>query len=95
MPLTPGRKRELLAASHALRAAAVIPAGGPTQAQLEHVRACLASRAIVKVRVAADNSEDCDTVGEALVSGVPCELVRRVGRVLILYRSDDEAGVAT
>ena len=87
MALTAKERRELLAASHPLKPLATVSAAEVSEAVVEHVRAGFTSRPLLKIRVAADNNNECDSVASELVRRVPCELVKRVGRVVVLYRA--------
>ena len=84
--MTAKQRRELLAQSHTLNAVATIWANDVSDAVVAQVRACLAGRALVKVRVRADSGPACDAAAAELARRVPCELVKRVGRVAVLYR---------
>ncbi len=86
MSLTPRERKTLLAASHALRPVMSVAPGRLNDATIEHLRHCFAKAELVKLRVLADDGPTCDALAAELVDHVPCELVRRVGRVLILYR---------
>lgn len=87
MPLDAAARRRLLARSHPLRPAAVVTPAALTEGVVAHIRACFAKHELVKVRVNADAVAECDAVGEELTRRAPCELVRRVGKVLVLYRA--------
>jgi RNA-binding protein YhbY len=92
MTLTSKQRRELLAASHALKPVATVPVDELSEALVEHVRAAFASQPLLKIRVAADNSEQTDRVAVELAGRVPCEVVKRVGRVVVLHRRPTEDG---
>lgn len=87
MALPAADRRRLLAQSHQLAPVATIKDGPPPESVLAHLRTCFATRELLKVRVHADDAVACDRVAAALTGGVPCELVRRVGHVLVLYRA--------
>jgi RNA-binding protein YhbY len=89
MPLTPRRRRELARSAHGLHVSVHV-AGTPGESAMEQIRAALSRRELVKVRVQTDDRETCRQVGAQLADRVPCELVARVGRVLLLYRSAGE-----
>ena len=86
MPLTNKRRRELLAQSHRLSPAATINPGELSEAIIAHVRASFATHPLVKIRVSSDKTTEADAVAAELVHRVPCELVRRIGHVVLLYR---------
>jgi len=85
--LTSNQRRRLLAQSHGVKVAVALPASKPDEAGVAHVRASFARRELVKVRINADSGRQCDAAAAELASGVPCELVKRIGRVVILYRA--------
>lgn len=95
MALDAHQRRTLLAQSHALKPLLTVPAGDLSDGVVDHVRAAFAHRALLKLRVAADNAPACDAVAAALVTRVPCDLVRRIGHVIVLYRPPEEPRGAT
>jgi RNA-binding protein len=76
----------MLAASHALQPVVSVSAGNLTDAAVEQVRTCFAHHELVKARIHADSGAECDAAAVELVARVPCELVRRIGRIALLYR---------
>jgi RNA-binding protein len=87
MPLSPKERQALLAESHPLKAVATLSADAMTDAAIEHVRAAFVGRELLKVRIPADSGDECDAAAADLARRVPCELVKRVGRVAVLYRA--------
>jgi len=86
MPLNASRKRELRAAANRLKARIALAGGEPSEDALTNVRRALARTELVKVRVHCEDRQACKSVGDELARRVPCELVSRVGRVLLLYQ---------
>ncbi len=86
MPLSSKARQTLLAESHKLKPAAILSADALTDAAVAHVRAAFAGRELVKVRIQADSGAQCDAAAAELAQRVPCEIVKRVGRVVVLYR---------
>lgn len=86
MSLTAKQRRDLLAASHALRPVADVSPDNVSDAVIAQVRTAFNGRELLKVRVRADTAAECDAVAAEFVTRVPCTLVRRVGHVLVLYR---------
>ena len=86
MPLSSKQRKELFGRSHALSPMANVGDEPPSDTVVEHVRSCLESHPLGKIRVNADDGATCDAIGRELASRVPCEVVKRVGRVLIVYR---------
>jgi RNA-binding protein len=86
MPLTSQERRDLLAASHATQALVTVSADNLTEAAIAQVRACFAHHELVKARIHADTADECDAAAAELAARVPCELVKRIGRIALLYR---------
>lgn len=88
MPLTSRERQELIAASHRLKPAVTLSAdeGAVPVAAVEQVRRAFASHKLIKVRVKADEGTAADAVAAQLAAEAACEVVKRIGRVVILYR---------
>lgn len=91
MTLDAKQRRELVARGRRLKAEVTIAAGRVSDNTVEHVRRFLAERELAKVRIRADSREECEAAAAELVKRVPCEMVRRVGRVVLLQRRADAA----
>ncbi len=90
MALSPTDRRRLMAASHQIRAEIAVSADTLSEATVVHVRQAFEHRSLIKVRVQTDERDACDRVGQWLAEHVPCDLVKRVGRVLVLHRTQEE-----
>lgn len=94
MTLAAKEKKQLLAQSHALKAQIAIGAETPDANDIAHIRDAFRNSELIKVRVQTKDRAACAAAGDVLVAEVPCNLVARVGHVLILHRpksdSDDE-----
>lgn len=88
MALSGKARRALLARAHALKARVTLRAGAINDAAVEHVRAALAAQPLLKVRIQTDDRNECDAAARTLAEQLGCELVRRIGRVVVLYRPD-------
>jgi len=93
MPLDQKQRKALLAASHRLKPAVIVSPGELSEGVIAHVLASFGDRELIKVRVAADSAAECDAVAGQIVARVGCEIVKRVGRVIVLYR-EKGTGVA-
>ena len=91
MTLTAKERRKLLAESHTLKPLVVASASKLTSDVVEHVRAALAGQRLMKVRLHADSGAECDAAAVTLARDVPCEIVKRVGRIVVLYRREPES----
>jgi len=94
MPLTPKERQTLVAASHPLKPVVVLKSGPVPPAVVEQVRRGFAHQELIKVRVQADSGEECDETGAELAVQVPCEVVKRIGRIVLLYRPAEADGMA-
>ena len=93
MPLDSKQRRALTAQGNRLRPGAVIGADELSEATVAHVRQCFARGPLIKIRIQTEDRRRCDAVIAELAERVPCELVRRLGRVALFYRSQDESSV--
>lgn len=80
------QRRRLAVRAHHLKACLNVGRGGLTEAVLQEIRQAFGSTDLIKVRIRADNAAETDEVAAEMASRVPCHLVRRVGRVIVLYR---------
>lgn len=85
MALTPKQRQALVAASHRLKPAVTVGAGNVSDSAVAQVRAAFAGHELIKIRVNADDGPVCDATATDLVQRVPCEVVKRIGRVVLLY----------
>ncbi len=92
MALSGKARRALLAQAHSLKARIILRAGAIDEAAVAHVRAALATQPLLKVRIQTDDRSECDHAARTLAERAGCELVRRIGRVAVLYRPQDEPG---
>ncbi|MGE0479037.1 MAG: YhbY family RNA-binding protein [Phycisphaerae bacterium] len=92
MPLPPAERRALAAQHRQSRAAVALAADKLTDEVAAHVRQAFGGRDALKVRVNAHDHATTDAVGAWLVEHVPCEVVERRGRVLLLYRATAGVG---
>lgn len=96
MSLSNVQRRELLKQSHHLKAVATFSARSLGPGTVEHIRQILTRHDVAKVRISADTAAECDLAAETLAAQVPCDLVGRIGRIVILHRiaSDSAAGAS-
>lgn len=79
-------RRELLERSHGLKARLAVGRAGVAEAVVAQVRQAFAHHDLLKVRLQADDRGEADRLAAELAEAVPCTLIRRVGRVALLYR---------
>jgi RNA-binding protein len=78
-------RRDLTAKAHSLEPGINVGAKGLTDAVVAQVRQALSRHELVKVRIRVDSVDEVDAAGKDLARRVPCHLVKRVGKVVILY----------
>jgi len=86
MPLSSNERRALAARGQRLRARIVIRAGELSETAVAHVRSAFARADLIKVRISTDDRVACERAAAQLAERIPCELVQRIGRVVLLYR---------
>jgi RNA-binding protein len=86
MALDARQRRALIARGHHLKAAVTVSGDRIEDSAVEHVRLLLEKHELAKVRVRTDDRVECAQAMDALAQAVPCEIVSRVGRVVLLYR---------
>lgn len=92
MPLTSETQRKLLAESHRLKPAAVISATDLSKATIAHIAGLLARQRLLKVRIRASDGAACDAAAAELAAGSGADVVKRVGRVVLLYSPERTSG---
>jgi RNA-binding protein len=85
-PLDAKTRRALRARGNRLRARMLIGRKGLSDAIVAQLRCAFDKSDLVKVRVETDDRGEADSLGEAIAVAVPCHVVGRVGRVLLLHR---------
>ncbi len=90
MPLDPAIRRSLAAQANRLKATLTV-AADLSPAAIAHVRQALAAGGLVKVRINTAHSAECDAIARQFAAEVPCELIKRIGYVAILYREPPAA----
>lgn len=91
MALSGKQRRELIASSHQLDVVASISAGDVSKGAVAHVRAYLATHDLAKVRIQADGRAECEQAANELAARVPCEIVARIGRIVLLSTAPQTA----
>ncbi len=90
MHLTGKQRRALAAQAHGLKARITLRAEALSDAAIDHVRKALQTRPLLKVRIQTDDRAECDRAAQTLARRIGCLLVQRVGRVVVLYRPDQD-----
>jgi RNA-binding protein len=84
-------RKALMARGHGLSPRLMIGKRGLTDAIVAQVRQALGKTDLLKVRVDVERGAEADAIGRRLAEETPCHLVRRVGKILLLYRPLPEA----
>lgn len=87
MPLTGKERKALAASANRLEAKIHVSPGALTESVIAHLSTMLGETELLKVRVNSRDRDECDLVGMELVEKLGCEVVSRVGHVLVLYRA--------
>lgn len=87
MELSPKERTELLARSHSLKPLLTLAGESLSDGMLAHVRQAFQAHDLIKVRAGFDDRGACDRLADELAAKTPCALVKRVGRVIVLYRA--------
>ncbi len=85
VPLNSAEKKRLAAQANRLASSVTVAGGELTEAAIAHVRAALSSHPLVKVRIQTDDKREVDAAARQLAERVPCELIRRIGRVVVVH----------
>jgi RNA-binding protein len=93
VPPSPKERRELAARGHHLKASVCLSAE-VAEEHVWHVRRAFAADELVKVRIRGDDRAAREQAARELAVRVPCEIVRRIGRVVLLYRPRTGLGQA-
>ncbi len=96
MTLTGKQRRDLFARSHPLKPVTTLADDELTPQGVQHVRDALARHELVKVRLTAASGRECDLAAAELARQLGGEVVKRTGRVVLLYRcpADNDHGGA-
>jgi RNA-binding protein YhbY len=89
-PPTGAARRELLSRGHALKARLLIGRAGLSDPLLAQVRQVFTHADLLKVRLDAESADQADALAADLAARVPCHLIRRIGRVALLYSPGQE-----
>jgi RNA-binding protein len=80
------RRRRLTGRGNRLKAGLAMGRQGLTEAFVESVRRAFTHADLIKVRLDADSPKQADALAEGLAARTPCHLIKRIGRVALLYR---------
>ncbi len=90
MALDARKRRDLVASANRLKISATVAADSISDATIEHVRRCFTKHELIKVRIATPDRDAFRSAAGRLADQTPCDVVQRLGRVVTLYRPDQD-----
>jgi RNA-binding protein len=88
--LTSRQRKHLRSVARRLRCDASVGKGGASEAVLGHVRALLGRRELIKVRLLDSATNSRQAAARELAEKADAALVDLVGRVVVLYRPNEQ-----
>lgn len=89
-PPAAAARRALLSRGHTLKAHLFVGRSGLSDPLLAQVRQAFTHVDLLKVRLDADSTDQADALAADLAARVPCHLIRRIGRIALLYHPGSE-----
>ena len=89
--LNPAERKSLKARAHALEPVVIIGGRGLTDEVLAEIERALRAHELIKVRAAALEREEREQAFSAICDRTGAQAVQHIGKVLVLYRKNDEA----
>lgn len=83
--LSGAMRRELAARARSLKPSVHVGGRGLTDAIVAQVRQALSKHDLIKIKTHVDKTTEADEIGRQLVRRVPCHLVQRIGKVLVVH----------
>lgn len=90
VPLSGKQRRVLRARAHHLDPVVSIGARGLTDAVIAELEVALDSHELVKLRIAADDRKQRESIIESLCRRTNAEFVQRIGHTAVVYRERPE-----
>ena len=88
MALTSSQKKPLKRIAHHLDPVILIGDQGLTDGVIEETERALNDHELIKVKIATDDRQARVAVGDKLAAACAAELVQRIGKIAILYRTN-------
>lgn len=88
--LTKEQRLELKARAHHLHPVVMVGQKGLTEAVIQETDTALRAHELIKVRVFGDEREERLAICDALCTAVDAQLVQHIGKLLVLYRKNEE-----
>jgi putative YhbY family RNA-binding protein len=89
--LSPARRQELKGRAHKLDPVVFVGGGGLSAAVIAEIDRSLKTHELIKVRVSADRDER-EAMLEEICVKTGAQPVQHIGKVLVLFRENPEAG---
>lgn len=84
--LTHAARKAMVARGHKLEPSIVVGRQGLTDMLVAQIRRAFERTDLLKVKVGVERGHDADSIGTEIAIRVPCVVVRRVGKTLLLSR---------
>jgi RNA-binding protein len=88
--LSSAERKALKARAHPLKPVVMIGDAGPTPGVLAEIERNLASHGLIKIRVAADDRQNRETLLAEICIATGAAPVQHIGKVLVVYRKREE-----
>lgn len=88
--LTSAEKSALKQQAHSLQPVVMIGQHGLTEAVIKEVAANLTAHELIKVRILGDDRDERKLWSEQLCEQTEAELVQHIGKILVLYRKNQD-----
>ena len=83
---TSAQRREFRSQANRLKARLIVGRRGLTDSILAEVRGELQRHELIKIRLDEDDAREAEALAHELAARAPAHLIRRIGRVALLYR---------
>ncbi|MYN13257.1 hypothetical protein GSY71_08885 [Pusillimonas sp. TS35] len=90
LDISPQQRSNLRAAAHPLKPVVLIGDRGLTDAVLKEIDVNLNAHQLIKVRVSGDDRDARVAIYDAICDALSCAPVHHLGKILVLYRPDEE-----
>lgn len=91
MPTLKGKQRRYLRGlAHRLQPVVIVGRRGVTEAVIHQIDAALRHHELIKVKLTSERAGERENAARSIAEQTACEIIGLVGRVLILYRRDED-----
>ena len=89
--LTPRERAHLKGRAHTLEPIVHVGQGGLSDAVMVELERALAAHGLIKVKINGTDREARQAIAEAICSRTDAAAVHRVGKIIVLWRPEDES----